>query len=60
MNLMQLERAQKDIVCSIYCDLFIWPNIQKKMLIVQSVQCHVAAECIGRMTIQLTCQSTWH
>jgi hypothetical protein len=46
-NPMQLERAQTDIVCSRYRDLFILPNRQK-MMTVQSVQCHVAADCTGR------------
>jgi hypothetical protein len=30
----------------------------KKMLIVQSVQCHVAADCTGRTVVQLTWQGT--
>jgi hypothetical protein len=31
------------------------------MMIVQSVQCHVAADCTGRTTIQLTWQgNSWH
>jgi hypothetical protein len=28
------------------------------MMIVQSVQCHVAADCTGRMTVQLMWQGT--
>jgi hypothetical protein len=51
-NPTQLEWAQTNIVCSSYGDLFIFPNMQK-MMTVQSVQCHVAADCTGCMSIQL-------
>jgi hypothetical protein len=60
MNPTQLEQAQTDIVCSSYDDLFIFPNRQKKMLIVESIQCHVAVDCTGCMTIQLMWKHSWH
>jgi hypothetical protein len=31
----------------------------KKMMTVQSVQCHVEADCIGRTTIQMMWQGMW-
>jgi hypothetical protein len=37
-NPTQLERAQTDIVCERYRDLFVFPNMQN-FLTVQSVQC---------------------
>jgi hypothetical protein len=36
-NPTQLERAQTDVVCERYRDLFIWSNMQNKMLTVQFV-----------------------
>jgi hypothetical protein len=50
-NPTQLERAQTDVVCSRYGDLFILPNKQKKTMTEQFVQCHVVADCTGHTTI---------
>jgi hypothetical protein len=52
-NPMKLEQAQKT---SYAPDIGIYSFGQtcKQMLIVQSIQCHVAADCTGHMSIQLT------
>jgi hypothetical protein len=58
-NPMQLERAQTDVVCSRYHVLFILPNRQKKMMTLQSVQCHVVIDCTVCTTIQMMQQGTF-
>jgi hypothetical protein len=57
-NPTQLERAQTDVVCPRYHDLFIFPNMQN-LMIVQSYSPYsvdVPTECTGRTTIQVMWQ----
>jgi hypothetical protein len=60
-NPTQLEWAQMDIVCSHYGESVHFSKQAKKMMTVQSIQsiqCHMAANCIGHTAIQLTWKGT--
>jgi hypothetical protein len=55
-NPTQLERAQTERRMLKISRSVHFSKHAKKMMTVQSVQCHVAADCTGRTTIQLTWQ----